>query len=74
MSVIDQGGGTMADQQESMPEGFKQWPPNGDELIREIEAAWASTPGAGRHWIVQVTGTNPLSGYTVIKEPHGGGH
>jgi len=63
----------MANEQQDPPPGFNAWPPNGDDLIREIEAAWAGTPGGGKHWIVQVTGTNPLSGYTVKKQPAGGG-
>jgi hypothetical protein len=62
----------MANEQQSPPPGFKPWPPNGDDLIKEIEQKWASQPGAGKHWAVQVTGTNPLSGYIVVKHPVGG--
>jgi hypothetical protein len=62
----------MADQQQSLPPGFKAWPPDGQALIKEIEEKWASQPGQGKHWAVQVTGTNPLSGYTVVKHPVGG--
>jgi hypothetical protein len=52
---------------------WKDWPPDGDTLIKEIEDAWKNTPGSGKHWIVKVDGTNPLSGYAVKKERTGGG-
>jgi hypothetical protein len=55
-------------------EDWKDWPPDGDTLIQEIEKAWKDAPGSGPHWIVKVDGTNPLSGYCVIKKPVGGGH
>ena len=61
----------MADDQPGLPPGYKPWPP--DDLVKEIEDEWAQKRGGGKHWIVQVTGTNPLSGYTVKKEPAGGG-
>ncbi|TML94574.1 MAG: hypothetical protein E6G03_12070 [Actinobacteria bacterium] len=63
----------MADSQKSLPPGFKPWPPaDGETLLREIEAAWASQQGRkGKHWCLQVVGTNPLSGYIVVMSPTG---
>ena len=52
-------------------EDWKDWPPDGDTLIQEIEKAWKDAPGSGPHWIVKVDGTNPLSGYTVRKKQPG---
>jgi hypothetical protein len=35
--------------------------------LREIEAGWAHEAGRkGKHWSLQVTGNNPISGYRVI--------
>jgi hypothetical protein len=62
----------MAEQQD-LPQGFKPWPPpDGDAFIEEIKAEWESHHGAGKHWIVQGYGTNPLSGYMVKKDPASG--
>ena len=57
----------------TLPEGFKPWPPpNCQAFLRELEEAWASQPhGQGKHWILQVVGTNPLSGYMVVVKPVG---
>jgi hypothetical protein len=62
----------MADH-ESLPPGFKAWPPSDPEaFLREIEAAWASQAGRkGKHWCLQVVGSNPLSGYVVVLQPTG---
>jgi hypothetical protein len=63
----------MANEQ-GLPPGFKDWPPRDPAaFIQEIQDEWERKHGAGKHWIVQGYGTNPLSGYTVKKEPAGGG-
>ena len=59
----------MANQQQGLPPGFKPWPPKGEDLVKEIQDKWDNTPGHGKHWAVQVTGTNPLSGYIVVMQP-----
>ena len=60
----------MADQQESLPPGFKTWPPaNPQAFLTEIDEAWKQHGGKGKHWLVQGFGTNPLSGYSVVIKP-----
>jgi hypothetical protein len=62
----------MADQHQGLPPGFKPWPP--EDLVKEIKEKWDSQPGrSGQHVAVIVFGTNPLSGYTVVMQPHGPG-
>jgi hypothetical protein len=56
-------------------EEWHDWPPKDCQaFLKEIEDAWKNTPGSGKHWILKVDGTNPLSGYCVIKKPIGGGN
>jgi hypothetical protein len=53
---------------------FKSWPPaNPQDLVDEINAAWAAAHGNGKHWILQVDGRNPISGYKVKIKPLGPG-
>jgi hypothetical protein len=63
----------MADNQVSLPPGFKCWPPeDAQAFVDEIKAGWASEPGRkGQHWALQVVGENPISGYRVILQPSG---
>jgi hypothetical protein len=42
---------------------FKPWPPA--DLVKEIQDAWKNAKVNGKHWAVQVDGTNPISGYRV---------
>jgi hypothetical protein len=47
-------------------DGFTPWPPADPQaFIQQIEAAWASHGSSGKHWILQVDGNNPISGYKV---------
>jgi hypothetical protein len=55
-------------------EVWKPWPPaDCAAFLKEIEDAWKAKSGSGKHWIVKVDGTNPLSGYCVKKQAAGGG-
>ena len=58
----------MADKPEPLPPDYKPWPPpDCQAFLREIEAGWAQEAGRkGKHWSLQVTGNNPISGYRVI--------
>ena len=65
----------MADNQVSLPPGFKPWPPaDAQAFVDEITKAWGSEHGRhGKHWGLQVFGHNPISGYVVTFKPTGAG-
>jgi hypothetical protein len=71
----DERSQAMADNQASLPPGFKPWPPaNAQDFVEEIKAGWGSGQGRhGKHWALQVFGENPISGYKVILKPTGAG-
>jgi hypothetical protein len=50
---------------------FTKWPPaNPQDLVDELNAAWAAQHGRhGKHWALQVDGNNPISGYRVVMKP-----
>jgi hypothetical protein len=58
----------LSDNPEPLPPGYKHWPPTDCEaFLREIETGWAKENGRrGKHWGLQVTGNNPISGYRVV--------
>jgi hypothetical protein len=61
----------MADNQVSLPPGFKPWPPaDAQAFVDEITKAWGSEPGRHvKHWGLQVFGHNPISSYVVTIQP-----
>jgi hypothetical protein len=55
----------MSDTGGTLPPDFKPWPPARlQDLVDEVNAKWDKRHG--KHWALQVVGTNPISGYKVV--------
>ena len=55
----------MAENEDTLPPDFTPgWPPDWAEVQRKIDAGWVGKKG--KHWVLQVWGKNPISGYKVI--------